>query len=138
MENASKALLIAGAILIVIVLISIGMAIVNSSKDVIDEVGHSTADNAVTVFNSTFSSYEGTQKGASVRSLLQAISTSNATNKNTSGRLISVTVGSLTAETDSSKITGESSNIVTSAKYKVVMSGIDSDGYINAITITRQ
>lgn len=36
MENASKALLIAGAILICIVLINVGMMIVSSATDVVD------------------------------------------------------------------------------------------------------
>ena len=144
MENASKALLIAGAVLVVILLISLGMMIVNSSQDVTDQVTDLTTNQAVKTFNSEFTTYQGSQKGSSVRSLLQSISVNNATNRNTSGRIINVIItdsktanASLSKTNDSTVITQAAANIVTSAKYNVKMSGVDTEGYITEITITR-
>ena len=54
MENASKALLIAGAILIVIVLISIGMVIVQSAQGIVDESSSMTTDQETSTFNRRF------------------------------------------------------------------------------------
>lgn len=144
MENASKALLIAGAVLIVIVLISVGMLIVNQASSVTDQASDLTQGQAVDTFNTQFQNYAGVQKGSSIKSLLSSISTSNATNENTSKHTISVTLiltGTtkvLDGITDASTITAQVSNVVNSAKYKVDLTGKDGEGYINAITITRQ
>lgn len=145
MENASKALLIAGAILIVIVLISIGMVIVQSSQGIVDEAGQMTTDQETSTFNNRFSTYQGTQKGATVQSLLSAVSANNAENKS-GGRKISVIIkdDKITAEgkdtgiSDSKILTQIAADIQTSARYKVVMSGIDGDSYINEITIEKK
>ena len=81
MENASKALLIAGAILIVIVLISIGMVIVQSAQGIVAESSSMTTDQETSTFNRRFETYQGTQKGATIQSLLSAVSVNNAENK---------------------------------------------------------
>lgn len=142
MENASKALLIAGAILIVIVLISIGMVIVQSSQGIVDEAGQMTTDQETSTFNNRFSTYQGTQKGATVQSLLGVVSANNADNKS-AGRKITVIL--ITADGDpgtelvnSTDLTKASADIVTSARYKVVMSNTNADGYIDEITIEKQ
>ena len=70
MENASKALLIAGAILICIVLISIGMLVLNSTTDVTEQVGDITASQAAQAFNNQYMNYDGMQKGSSVKRLI--------------------------------------------------------------------
>ncbi len=145
MENASKALLIAGAILIVIVLISIGMVIVQSSQGIVDEAGQMTTDQETSTFNNRFRTYQGTQKGATVQSLLSAVSANNADNKS-NGRKIKVIIkddkveadGKDTGITDSKILTTISADIQTSARYKVTMSGTNGDGYIEEITIEKK
>ena len=77
MENASKALLIAGAILIVIVLISVGMLIVNSTQDVTSEAEQTAASQANDTFNRQFTQFEGKQKGSTCKSLKTAVESSN-------------------------------------------------------------
>ena len=71
MENASKALIIAGAILISILLISVGVMVMNSAGDVTGQAGESMQSAAIQSFNADFLNYEGVQKGSSVRSLYQ-------------------------------------------------------------------
>lgn len=57
MENASKALIIAGAILIAILLISIGMLIINSTHSLTDQVSSTSTSMEIQAFNSQFTSY---------------------------------------------------------------------------------
>lgn len=141
MENASKALLIAGAILIVIVLISIGMMIVSSSQDITGQVGDITTSQAITAFNQEYENYQGPQRGASVRSLLGKIATNNASNS--SGHTIAVTISdtakkiTMNKETKTKEITQVAAEIVSSATYTVVIEDKDSNGYITEIKITR-
>ena len=77
MENASKALIIAGAILLSILLISLGIMIYNQAQDTVNNSGMSQAE--ITAFNNKFIKYEGTNKKASeVRALINEVITSNA------------------------------------------------------------
>lgn len=144
MENASKALLIAGAVLICIVLISVGMMIISSSTEVTDQVDDLTSTQAAQTFNNQFSKYAGTQKGSSVKTLLETIATSNNTAGSGSGKTVQVTTNNvgngtqLTSNNDSNAIVGMMSNVVNSKKYKVEITAQDTEGYISAITITLQ
>jgi len=83
MENASKALVIAGAVLLSILLISIGILIFNSTGTVTDQVKSQSESMAIQTFNSQFTPYEGSGKTASeIRSLKSAVNASNAINTN--------------------------------------------------------
>ena len=74
MENTSKALIIAGAILVAILLISIGIIIINSMKKPIRQADKEADSQAVQIFNSQFQSYIGKNKTASqVSSLIGKI-----------------------------------------------------------------
>ena len=78
MENVSKALIIAGAILIAILLISIGIVILNAVNKPIEHSGIQADAQAVELFNSKFSSYFGKGKtAASVKTLITLVNTSN-------------------------------------------------------------
>jgi len=78
MENASKALLIAGAVLIVILLIGIGMLIYSKSTGVVQTASESMSAQEIQAFNSKFTIYEGTQKGSAVKRLLATVIAHNA------------------------------------------------------------
>lgn len=78
MENASKALIIAGAILLAILLISLGIMIYNQAQGVVDGSGMSEAE--VQTFNAKFLKYEGKQPGAVVKSMVQDVMANNKTN----------------------------------------------------------
>ena len=70
MENASKALLIAGAILLCILIIAIGMFIYNSASSTITDSITSLSTQEVEAFNNQFISYEGVQTGSNVKALM--------------------------------------------------------------------
>lgn len=80
MENASKALIIAGAILLSILLISLGIMIFNQAQDTINNSGMSQAEK--TAFNQKFTKYEGNRKGSEVRSLIQEVMVANSDENN--------------------------------------------------------
>ena len=75
MENASKALIIAGAILLSILIIALGMRVYNSANAAV--AGADLSDTEVQAFNAKFESYDGTQKGSSVRALISAVNNIN-------------------------------------------------------------
>ena len=82
MENATKALLIAGAILIAILLITIGIKILNSTKGTVDSSQATMDATAITTFNSQFTGFLNKNLTiAQVSSLEQKIIASNAVNK---------------------------------------------------------
>lgn len=76
MENASKALIIAGAILLAILLISLGIMIFNQAQDTVTNSGMTEAE--LTSFNNKFVKYEGKQKGTMVKSMMQEVKSNNA------------------------------------------------------------
>lgn len=78
MENASKALIIAGAILISILLISIGIMVIQSAQGVTEQTKSTLKGQELQIFNSQFTNYAGKQKGAVCRKLIEEIIASNA------------------------------------------------------------
>ena len=70
MENASKALIIAGAILIAILLISVGIILVNAGKDVTETGTAGMASQKIQSFNAQFTAYEGSQTGSKLKALI--------------------------------------------------------------------
>lgn len=99
MENASKALIIAGAILLSILIIALGVFIFNQSKSAIGSVGLS--DQEVAAFNSKWESYEGTQIGSSVRALVKQVNNYNRTAND--GRYVTINSTNKNAEFTTTK-----------------------------------
>ena len=89
MENASKALIIAGAILLSILIIALGVFVFNQAKSALGNTGLS--DQEVAAFNSKFDSYEGKQKGSSVKALINAVRNYNKSAE--SGEIINIQKG---------------------------------------------
>ncbi len=78
MENASKALLIAGSILIVILLIAVGMMVFNGARGSIDEAVAQMSAQDLQMFNQQFTQYEGTRVvGSVVKALVEKIAANN-------------------------------------------------------------
>lgn len=131
MENASKALIIAGAILLSILLISLGIMIFNTAQDTTKNSGMTQAQ--VSAFNNKFSKYEGTIKGSEVRSLIQEVVASNGddNNKNASRQI--------TINKDRKAIvsgtTADSSSILTTKSYTVKITEYNADGTIKTMEI---
>ena len=89
MENASKALIIAGAILLSILIIALGVFVFNQAKGSVGKVNLSEQE--VAAFNSKFESYSGKQLGSAVKTL---INTAKNYNNTADEDYITVTLGS--------------------------------------------
>ena len=78
MENASKALIIAGAILIAILLISVGILVMNSMNAPLDQASQQATSQAVQIYNAKFKPYLGKEKSA--REAINAITFAKSMN----------------------------------------------------------
>ena len=131
MENASKALLIAGAILIVIVLIGIGVLIVNSTSGIQDQATSSADSMARQTFNSQFTAYEGQDNSAAqIRSLISTINASNGAN----AKQVNYTI---------KDATDHETTVKNGKLYTVELKYTDNnttttDGYVKSIAIKEQ
>ena len=70
MENASKALIIAGAILLSILIIAIGMYIYTSSTATIKDSMQDMTSSEIEAFNSNLTTYAGNQTWSQVKAML--------------------------------------------------------------------
>lgn len=133
MENASKALIIAGAILLSILLISLGIMIFNQASDVTNT--NALTDAQKTTFNNKFLKYEGDKvKGASVKSLIQEVIASNSNEDNTDN------FGTVTIN-NAAPSSSASANVKSNASYVVqcdydTSTGLICNIYINGTGMT--
>ena len=130
MENASKALIIAGAILLAILLISLGIMVFNQASNTVSNSGMTDAER--TAFNQKFLKYEGEQTGNMVKALIQEVIVNNSQSEN-ADRIVKIndkTGGDLKTST----IPGKNIKIETNKKYKVTM--VYTNGIIQGITVS--
>lgn len=138
MENATKALLIAAAILIAIVLISIGVFVLRQGQDAINSVNMSESE--ILAFNSKFTAYDGTQRGSSINALLDTIAIANRDLVENGGTAVTIDGNSGAAlATDGKTVTTKvSTNGYFEVKTTSVAANIDGNGLIKNITINKK
>lgn len=91
MENASKALLIAGAILICILLIAVAMYIYNSATSSLDTAVNKMSSQDKDMYNAAVKPYIGDSiKGSAVKTMIDEVISSNLGNVGQTGKFISV------------------------------------------------
>ena len=144
MENASKALIIAGAILLAILIIGLGIFIYRQAANTVSDTGMDQL--AIQQFNAQFTQYDSkTVSGGSARALYDTVVNNN--NTYTEIRFVSLNLVAKTADgtknivladTDASKVDGSKSDIKASAKYKVKIEPDTKTGLTNKITITEE
>lgn len=126
MDNAVKALIIAGAVLIAILLIGVGIMVFNAANDPLNQAQSSSEQQAVQMFNEPFMANLGDADsggitGQQAKSLISTIQASNGKNDK-----------KITFSGSISKV----SQISTKYRYSAVET-YDDDGYINTVTITK-
>lgn len=132
MENASKALIIAGAILLSILIIGLGMLVFNQARDAIS--GANLDAEKAEAFNSKFMAYTGDGvTGPQVKSLLDLVVNNNQTTTTTENEEILV-YNNTTKITDISSFRNKFKN---ATKYKVVVTEHYTNGHIKTIKITK-
>jgi len=130
MENASKALIIAGAILLAILLISLGILIFNQAQDTVNNSGMSQAE--IAAFNNRFLKYEGTQKGSVAKSLITEVLASNA---DTATPAIKVTVTKKGDGIAISESTTPTTNAIDTKMTYTISLVYDTNGRVEKIKI---
>lgn len=91
MENASKALLIAGAILICILLITLGLFVYKSAQGTIETAAGQMGQQQKEMYNAMIKKYIGdSKKGSDVKLMIEDIISQNDQYVNESGKFISI------------------------------------------------
>ena len=130
MENASKALIIAGAILLSILLIGLGMYIFNNARGAMS--GANMDAQKVQSYNSEFEAYEGENvNGSNVRALVSTVISHNRANTGDESLQITTNENPPKAGT-----TDGSGPIQAGKSYTVKCNYDEKSGYVNDITIT--
>ena len=141
MENASKALIIAGAILLSILIIGLGMYIYTQAAGV---MGDANLDpQKVQSYNSPFLQYEGTQSGTNARALYNLIRSHNNANVDDTSLQVQLRIdgGDYEAGATQASYDGEASvvlpaNTLKAGKtYNITFATDPNSGYITACNI---
>ena len=131
MENASKALIIAGSILVAILLISVAVLIMNSTGDTQRTVEDTAKSTAARSFNAQFTPYEGkNQSAAQVRSLITAV---NASNGADSTHKVTIAYAK---KNGNDVALASAADLLNTDLYTVSLTYNSTTGYINKVTIT--
>ncbi len=140
MENASKALIIAGAILLAILIIALGVYIFNQAKSStnMDEL----TNQQVQAHNNTFENYEGSINGTQAKALIDAIRNNNQTMPDLGDISVTSNVVSMNNEKDNSKLADLKNAFETTSKYTVKITAYETTegqykGYVKAISINK-
>ena len=132
MDNATKALLIAAAVLIAILIISLGLVVYNNSANTVNQANLSSQE--IQAQNEKFTRYNGTKKrGSEVNSLLQTALNYNL-NTTDAGNKVTVNYGKTALVDDSS--TSITTQMDTSKLYDITVNYGGAGGLVDTITIT--
>ena len=121
MENASKALIIAGAILLAILIIGLGIFIYRQAANTVSDTGMDQL--AIQQFNGQFENYiKDNVSGATVKSSIQLVKTNNAVEDSSKTITLNYETGL------------NESGINSVEKYDVsVKNASGNDGYVNGV-----
>lgn len=135
MENASKALLIAGAILIVILLIAVGMMVYQGAQGSINKAIGSMSSTEKDIHNKQFEPYMGNKvSGSNVRSLYSKVISNNSDGNNVQ---VSIKYDTGNDLSDGNNLSKTMTNVSTAASTTYKVESTYSDGVITKITITK-
>ena len=143
MENASKALIIAGAILLAIAIIGVGMYVFNNASDSVE--GSDLSEEEVIAYNGDFDVYQGTIRGSRVKTLIDTVNNHNLTAIDNTEKiqiLFNANMGSSVdvslvqeGQTETEHFT-EIKNLILEADTYTISFGYDSNsGFITSIYI---
>lgn len=146
MENASKALIIAGAILLAIAIIGVGMFVFQQVSGIITD-NSDFSSKEIDAYNQPFTVYEGTNvKGTNAKSLCSKINSHNLAAKDPSELIVLVDgeveaqVPAPTAEgaagTTSTDINKIKNSILSGKTYTVTIATDPNTGFVSSVGIS--
>ena len=129
MDNASKALIMAGAVLISIALVGVGVYIFSSTNTMVGGANQQLDDAAAQMTNSTLGQYAGTKvRGSTVKQLFEKARISNVNETLPTKITVKLTNTDVTD-------TLSSASVVDTKYYKVTVTDYNSDGYYDLIEV---
>ncbi len=135
MENASKALIIAGAILLSILIITLGIMIYRQASGVIDS--NAMDEFAVSSFNQKFTQYAGENiRGSNVNALFNAVVQNNLANEGDESKQITIVFNNKEIKNPTS--TSETGKALTGKSYSVNTESDPKSGYVFKITVEQK
>ncbi len=141
MENASKALLIAAAILIAIVLISLGVMVLGQGSQLVQNADMSSTE--ISAYNEEFKGFLGSNvRGTTVRQLIEKVNQHNRSNNGDLSKQIAIeststaNSGGNTVDLDKAATTIGTSTISTGYSYTVT-ADYNSGGLISKIYVQK-
>ena len=143
MENATKALLIAAAVLVAILIISLGLVVYQMASETIGSVNFSGQE--ITAFNDQFTQFQGQHvRGTEVNAMLDTVLSSNmksrseglSPNDANHPKFVEVTGATVLAHTATSVAPANMAN--TSRLYTVQVNMNATTGFVDTITVTAE
>ena len=147
MENASKALIIAGAILLAIAIIGVGMYVFNNAQESVQ--GTDMTEEEVAAYNGDFDAYGGQVRGSRAKTLIDTVNNHNLTASDDSNKIqVIMGTGNATVDvqdvdlddTTTDYLTGEDckGDILDAATYDITFGYDSRSGKITTIYIEEQ
>lgn len=138
MENATKALLIAAAVLIAILIISLGLVVYNKASEVMGSVD--MTEYQIQQFNNKFKKYAGTTvSGTDVNAMLETVfNHNNAQEDNSTCVEVEVTGKTNSSITAKTGIENAPETVSVGSRYKVECHYSSKTGLIDKITVTEK
>ncbi len=142
MENASKALIIAGAILLSILIIGLGMFIYQQAAGAME--GANLDPQRVSAYNGEFEQYEGTVSGTQARALYSTIRNHNNSKIDDETLQITLTIdgqdfaAGATQAAPTAAVTLPANTLKAGATYNVTFATDPNSGYITACNIRKK
>ena len=138
MENASKALIIAGAILISILLISVGIIVMNAINNPVQQGAASADSQAIEIFNGKFTGYMGRQKGSTVKALYTAWNSAMPQLRNNEGNNGNPDNSKTAQNTFTVNVNGANTvqALQDNATYTVSITDANGNGFYDTVQVT--
>lgn len=137
MENASKAILIAGAVFLVMLITGVGMYILTTTTDTIDNMNNQIDTFATTAHNNIFSLYDGTVTGGQILECIEKVVARNSDeNIDEIYRDMTVKINGTTVITGATTTYTTPQNFKPNKKYSGVTI-YDADGIIKSIEFSQ-
>ena len=92
MENASKATIIIGAVIVTVLIISAALYLYSSSQGLLKTTGENISDQEKLAFNQQWTYYDGEQLGDSVKDLLRKLMQNCSRNSTEQSRLVGLKI----------------------------------------------
>lgn len=130
MENASKAILIAGSVIIVLLIISLAMYFYNQSVELVDVWGNKITSTEIKNHNNTFLVYDGELRGIDVISACIKVEEYNTTARLPVNVIVKINNTNVSIMNNYYYILN---NVKRTVIYTAIL-GYDDQGIINLIT----